>query len=138
MARKKERKKKTTKKASRKKSVKRAERAEREQLKPQLTEIESEEEWVPPDWYLEDLDESPLYHMTVGDLRQLIAEERYDMVNPMEEVGECSLCGNPVRLIDIAHSAYDDDTFIEDATDVVCRMCRGEVIDWDEYFEEGF
>ncbi|MCS7253666.1 MAG: hypothetical protein RMK18_11460 [Armatimonadota bacterium] len=76
--------------------------------------------------------------MTVGDVRELIESEQYDLINPYEEVGECVLCGRPVRYIDIANSEYPDDTPIDEATDVLCRFCRGEVSDWDEYLEEAY
>ncbi|MFA4030122.1 MAG: hypothetical protein GDYSWBUE_001611 [Candidatus Fervidibacterota bacterium] len=76
--------------------------------------------------------------MTVGDVRELIESGRYDILNPYEEVGECSLCGRPVRYIDLAHSEYLDDTPIDEATDVLCRICRGEVSDWEEYLEEDY
>lgn len=75
---------------------------------------------------------------TVGELRELIESECYDIINPYEEVGECVLCGRSVRYIDIANSDYPDETPIEEATEVLCRLCRGDISDWDEYLEEDY
>jgi hypothetical protein len=100
-------------------------------------DLEPAEEWEEEHQPL--LDEvAPEAPMTVGDIRRMIEEERYDLLNPYEEVGECSLCGRPIRYIDIANSDYPDDTPIEEATDIVCRICSGEVSDWEDYFEEGY
>jgi hypothetical protein len=100
-------------------------------------DLEPTEEWEEEHQPL--LDEvAPEAPMTVGDIRRMIEEERYDLLNPYEEVGECSLCGRPIRYIDIANSDYPDDTPIEEATDIVCRICSGEVSDWEDYFEEGY
>ncbi|MFA4016401.1 MAG: hypothetical protein RUDDFDWM_001504 [Candidatus Fervidibacterota bacterium] len=100
-------------------------------------DLESAQEWEEEHQPL--LDEiPPEAPMTVGDIRQMIEEERYDLLNPYEEVGECSLCGRPVRYIDIANSDYPDDTPIEEVTDIICRICSGEVSDWEDYFEEGY
>ncbi|MFA4044898.1 MAG: hypothetical protein HZRFUVUK_001699 [Candidatus Fervidibacterota bacterium] len=100
-------------------------------------DLEPTEEWEEEHQPL--LDEvAPEAPMTVGDIRRIIEEERYDLLNPYEEVGECSLCGRPIRYIDIANSDYPDDTPIEEATDIVCRICSGEVSDWEDYFEEGY
>jgi hypothetical protein len=100
-------------------------------------DLEPTEEWEEEHQPL--LDEvAPEAPMTVGDIRRIIEEERHDLLNPYEEVGECSLCGRPIRYIDIANSDYPDDTPIEEATDIVCRICSGEVSDWEDYFEEGY
>jgi hypothetical protein len=100
-------------------------------------DLEPTEEWEEEHQPL--LDEvAPEAPMTVGDIRRIIEEERYDLLNPYEEVGECSLCGRPIRYIDIANSDYPDDTPIEEITDIVCRICSGEVSDWEDYFEEGY
>jgi len=118
-------------------------RRTKKSLREEMTEefmdfdLEPTEEWEEEHQPL--LDEvAPEAPMTVGDIRRMIEEERYDLLNPYEEVGECSLCGRPIRYIDIANSDYPDDTPIEEATDIVCRICSGEVSDWEDYFEEGY
>jgi hypothetical protein len=118
---------------------KRTKKSLREEMTEEFMDFDLEptEEWEEEHQPL--LDEvAPEAPMTVGDIRRIIEEERYDLLNPYEEVGECSLCGRPIRYIDIANSDYPDDTPIEEATDIVCRICSGEVSDWEDYFEEGY
>lgn len=108
-----------------------------EQIMEDMSGLGVEEEWLERGTDLYE-DESLPSIITVGDVRELIEAERYDLINPYEEVGECVLCGRPVRYIDIARSEYPDDIPIDEAVEVLCRICRGEVSSWDEYFEEGY
>ena len=68
------------------------------------------------------------YHMTLGDLRELIAESQFDMINPEENAGNCFNCDALLTLSDVAASEYDNETFVESATEVLCDQCRSEGI----------
>lgn len=76
------------------------------------------------DW--EDVKEEEPYHMTLGDLRQLIAEGQFDMINPEENSGNCFNCDAFLTLSDVTASEYDNDTFVESASEILCEQCRSE------------
>jgi len=107
----------------RQKKVQKAERLEETEQSEKCEQDEFDEELVA----LDQAERERPYHMTLGDIRLLIREEEFDVIDPDEEVGICYNCGDPVTILYAAQSDYEDDVFLEDAAEVLCSLCRAEL-----------